>query len=235
MRLHDLKPAAGSHKERKRLGRGNASGTGTTAGKGTKGQKARSGGVKAGFRGMSSRNQRLAKRRGFNNIFKVEYEVVNLSKLARFDSGATVDMTGLEGAGLISGKTANIKILGDGELDRAIHLDGLKASTSARQKIEAAGGSVKVDEASVQVKPAKPSAAKSARAEAAPEEPAPPELTGVTEDEAPASKARRSTAKKQPTQESAASGGDELDNKDTATAETETATSQETNGDTGSA
>ena len=67
MRLHDLKPAPGSHRDRKRLGRGNASGQGTTAGKGTKGEKARAGGFKAGFRGMSSRNFRLAKRRGFTN------------------------------------------------------------------------------------------------------------------------------------------------------------------------
>ena len=144
MRLHDLKPAPGAHRPRKRLGRGNASGQGTTAGKGTKGQKARAGGLKAGFRGMSSRNQRMAKRRGFTNIFKVEYEVVNLEKLTRFEEGTTVDPASLRDAGLIRGRgdSPRVKVLGTGELSVPIHLVGVKVSASARQKIEAAGGSV---------------------------------------------------------------------------------------------
>jgi large subunit ribosomal protein L15 len=237
MRLHDLRPAPGSHKDRKRLGRGNASGTGTTAGKGTKGEKARSGGVKAGFRGMSSRNQRLAKRRGFNNIFKVEYEVVNVSKLSRFDAEATVDITGLEGAGLISGKTLNIKILGDGELEKAIHLDGLKVSSSARKKIEAAGGSIKLDEPEPKAKPSK--------ASSKPPEPEPEETLLVAEvattegavaepeEKTAAPKRRRSTAKKKAAPDTQASDHNELDN--TSAAETETPSVQETTGDTGSA
>lgn len=147
MRLHELKPARGSHRPRKRVGRGDASGHGTTAGRGTKGEKARSGGLKAGFRGMSSRNQRLAKRRGFTNIFKVEYEVLNLDRLARFESGSTINPEALEAAGLISRRGRPVKILGDGDVQVPLHLQDVKASASARQKIEAAGGSVAIVDA----------------------------------------------------------------------------------------
>src|SRR5579859_1509831 len=142
MRLHDLKPAPGSHRDRKRLGRGNASGQGTTAGKGTKGEKARAGGLKAGFRGMSSRNFRLAKRRGFTNKFKIVYQPINVGQLAHFESGSTIDAAALAAAGLIDGEKTPVKILGDGEIANPLTLIGLKASASARQKIEAAGGSV---------------------------------------------------------------------------------------------
>jgi large subunit ribosomal protein L15 len=142
MRLHDLKPAPGSHRASKRLGRGNASGQGTTAGKGTKGQKARAGGMKAGFRGISSRNFRLAKRRGFTNRFKTEYEVVNLEKLRVFESGATVDVAALKSQGLVHGQDPLVKILGDGELSYSLTFVGVRVSTSARQKIEAAGGTI---------------------------------------------------------------------------------------------
>jgi len=146
MRLHELKPAPGSHRDRKRLGRGNAGGQGTTAGKGTKGEKARSGGLKAGFRGMSSRNQRMAKRRGFTNRWKVEYHAINISELAAFESGATVDLAALKSAGLIKGKDTLAKILGDGDLSVPLHIVDLKVTASARQKIEAAGGSVSAPE-----------------------------------------------------------------------------------------
>jgi large subunit ribosomal protein L15 len=142
MRLHDLKPAPGSHRDRKRLGRGNASGQGTTAGKGTKGEKARAGGLKAGFRGMSSRNFRLAKRRGFNNRYKTHYEVVNLEKLNMFESGATVDPEALKSRGLIHGQDPLVKILGEGELSTKLAFVGVRVSTSAREKIEAAGGTI---------------------------------------------------------------------------------------------
>lgn len=142
MRLHDLRPAAGSTKDRKRLGRGNASGQGTTAGKGTKGQKARSGGLKAGFRGMSSRNQRMAKRRGFTNIFKTTFQVINVDKLSRFESGTEVNAAMLAAAGLIQNEHAPVKILGNGDLAVAVHVTDLALSQGARQKIEAAGGSV---------------------------------------------------------------------------------------------
>lgn len=142
MRLHDLKPAPGAHKQRKRLGRGNASGQGTTAGKGTKGEKARSGGLKAGFRGMSSRNQRLAKRKGFTNRSKVHYQVINLDKLRKFEAGATITTETLRAAGLVDRGDGHIKVLADGELAVALRFEGVKVSTSARRKIEAAGGSV---------------------------------------------------------------------------------------------
>lgn len=142
MRLHDLRPAEGSTKDRKRLGRGNASGQGTTAGKGTKGQKARSGGLKAGFRGMSSRNQRMAKRRGFTNIFKTTFQVINVDKLSRLESGAEVNPEVLAAAGLIRDEHAPVKILGNGEIAVPVTITGLVVSEGARQKIEAAGGSV---------------------------------------------------------------------------------------------
>jgi large subunit ribosomal protein L15 len=168
MRLHDLKPAAGSHRDRKRLGRGNASGQGTTAGKGTKGEKARSGGLKAGFRGMSSRNARTAKRRGFTNIWKVEYQPVNVRDLEKLGSGAQITVDSLRAAGLVRGKDAHAKILGEGELTVAVHVVDLKVSASARQKIEAAGGTVS-GEAPAE---ALVSAAPAATAEAAPAAPA---------------------------------------------------------------
>lgn len=142
MKLHELKPAPGAVKRPKRLGRGNASGQGTTAGKGTKGEKARSGGLKAGFRGMSSRNQRLAKRRGFTNRSRVEYTAINLSRLERFESGTTIDLQLLRSAGMARGRDPRVKILADGELAVPLHVVGIKVSASARQKIEAAGGSV---------------------------------------------------------------------------------------------
>jgi large subunit ribosomal protein L15 len=142
MRLHDLTPAPGAHRERKRIGRGTGSGTGTTAGKGTKGEKARAGGLKAGFRGMSSRNFRLAKRKGFRNQFKVVHRPINVGDLARFETGSTIDAAALAAARMIDGEKTPVKILGDGELTAALTVVGLKVSASARQKIEAAGGSV---------------------------------------------------------------------------------------------
>jgi large subunit ribosomal protein L15 len=142
MRLHDLKAAPGARRERKRLGRGNASGQGTTAGKGTKGEKARAGGLKAGFRGMSSRNFRLAKRRGFTNRFKTEYQPVNLAKLADAPNGATIDLAWLKEHGLVRGQNPRVKILGDGEVNVALHFVGVQSSGAARQKIASAGGSI---------------------------------------------------------------------------------------------
>ncbi|GAC1518998.1 MAG: 50S ribosomal protein L15 [Chloroflexota bacterium] len=145
MRLHDLKPAPGSHRDRKRLGRGNASGQGTTAGKGTKGQKARSGGTKNGFRGMSSRNQRTAKRRGFTNIFKTQFEVVNVERLKHFTDDAVVNPSSLVEAGLIRGKSGNVKVLGNGDLEVRLRLAGVHVSAGARQKIAAASGSIEAE------------------------------------------------------------------------------------------
>jgi large subunit ribosomal protein L15 len=142
MRLHDLKPAKGSHRDRKRLGRGNATGQGTTAGKGTKGEKARSGGLKSGFRGMSSRNARIAKRRGFTNPNKVVFQVVNLSDLEALETGQPVTAESLHAAGLVSSTKRPVKILGKGDLTKAFDVQNVAMSASARQKIEAAGGSV---------------------------------------------------------------------------------------------
>lgn len=145
MRLHDLQPNPGSHRDRKRLGRGTGSGQGTTAGKGTKGQKARSGGMKAGFRGMSSRNFRLAHRRGFTNIFRVEYQPVNLNRLSGLSAGDTVTIDTLLAMGLVhtkNGRPALAKILGEGEISVPLTFVGLKVSAGARQKIEQAGGMV---------------------------------------------------------------------------------------------
>lgn len=144
MRLHDLKPAPGSHRNRKRLGRGNATGQGTTAGKGTKGEKARSGGLKAGFRGMSSRNARIAKRRGFNNPNKVVFQVVNLADLDALDGTQPITAESLHAAGLVSSATRPVKILGKGEVTKAFNVEDIAMSASARSKIEAAGGSVTV-------------------------------------------------------------------------------------------
>ncbi|MGH2443340.1 MAG: uL15 family ribosomal protein, partial [Chloroflexota bacterium] len=113
-----------------------------TAGKGTKGEKARSGGLKAGFRGMSSRNFRLAKRRGFTRASKIIAVPVNVGQLARFESGSTVDVEVLVKAGLVGSKRSVVKILGDGELSHPLHVVGAHASGSARKKIEGSGGTV---------------------------------------------------------------------------------------------
>jgi large subunit ribosomal protein L15 len=91
---------------------------------------------------MSSRNQRLAKRRGFNNPFKTQFEIVNLSRLGKFESGATVDPASLKAVGLIRGNTGHVKILGEGELSLPLHFEGVSLSASAREKILAAGGTV---------------------------------------------------------------------------------------------
>src|SRR5579884_3140867 len=171
MRLHELKPAAGSHRDRKRLGRGNATGQGTTAGKGTKGEKARSGGLRSGFRGMSSRNARVAKRRGFNNPNKIIYQVINLSDLASIEAGSTLDPQGLVAAGLVSGTKRPAKILGKGEISVPIHVSGIAVSGSARAKIEAAGGSVATDEGT-EAAPSSPAQAQSAEAAPATQAPA---------------------------------------------------------------
>jgi large subunit ribosomal protein L15 len=142
MKLHDLAPPPGAHRKRRRIGRGLGSGRGTTAGKGTKGQKARSGGgVSPKFEGgQLPLVKKLPYRRGFNNINRVEYQSVNLSDLKDFGAGATVDLAALIGAGLVKNVREHVKILGTGELDRALTVTAHRFSASARQKIEAAGG-----------------------------------------------------------------------------------------------
>ncbi len=142
MDLSQLKPAPGATRARKRIGRGNASGQGTTAGKGTKGQKARAGGgVSPKFEGgQLPLVKKLPYRRGFNNVNRVEYQPVNLSDLKAFEAGSTVDLAALIGAGLLKNERERVKILGTGELDRALTVTAHRFSASARQKIEAAGG-----------------------------------------------------------------------------------------------
>jgi len=145
MKLHTLSPAAGSRKGRKRLGRGVASGQGTTAGRGTKGCNARSGGgVRPGYEGGQMPIQRRLPKRGFTNIFAKTYAVVNIRDLARFEAGATVDETALVQSGLVKGPRDGVKLLGQGEIAVALTVKVDKASRSAREKIQAAGGSLEV-------------------------------------------------------------------------------------------
>ncbi len=146
MKLHELSPAAGSTKERKRIGRGAGSGQGKTAGKGHKGQKARAGrGMRAGFEGGQMPLQRRLPKRGFNNIFRKEIVAVNVADLnARFEDGAVVDVESLMQAGLVKNSFDGIKILGNGELTKKLTVKADAFSESAKQKIEAAGGNAEV-------------------------------------------------------------------------------------------
>src|ERR671932_369246 len=145
MQQHDLRPNPGAKKSRKRIGRGNGSGQGTYAGKGVKGQKAR-GKFRRGFEGGQNPIQkRMPYKRGFTNRFRVEYEVVNLGRLEELALDGVIDQLALARAGVVDlGRP--LKILGNGELTRAIHVRADKVSAGARAKIEAAGGTVEVIE-----------------------------------------------------------------------------------------
>lgn len=144
-KLSNLKPAAGSTKRRKRRGIGSSSGHGGTSTRGAKGQNARSGGgVPTWFEGGQMPLIRRIPKRGFVNIFRVENQVVNIRDLARFDAGSIVDLDALVKAGLARTKGGPVKLLATGEIDRALTVKVDVASTSAKQKIEAAGGSVEV-------------------------------------------------------------------------------------------
>lgn len=145
MELKDLKPAEGSKRNRKRVGRGPASGNGKTAGRGMNGQKSRAGGGKgAGFEGgQTPLARRLPKLPGFRNFNRVEYVPVNVSRLdAKFNAGDLVDADTLYAAGIIKNTTDPIKVLGDGEITKALTVRVDKVSASARVKIEAVGGKV---------------------------------------------------------------------------------------------
>jgi large subunit ribosomal protein L15 len=147
MKLSDLRPAPGSTKSRKRRGRGPASGQGKTAGKGHKGQHARSGGGKPpGFEGGQMPLYRRLPKRGFTPYGgKTEYAIVNLKSLAAFDAGSVVDPDGLVKAGLVkNGQRGLVKILGTGDLEHALTVKAHAVSASARQKIEAKGGRIEV-------------------------------------------------------------------------------------------
>ena len=144
MKLHELRPAEGSNKNRKRVGRGTGSGHGKSAGRGTKGQNSRAGGGPRPYfeGGQLPLVRRLPHKRGFHNVFKVSYTVVNLERLAGFGKDSKVDPDALAEAGIVKSPTEWIKILGQGELKHALTIEAHKFSTCARQKIEAAGGTV---------------------------------------------------------------------------------------------
>jgi len=141
--LSNLSPQKGSTKQRKRLGRGPGSGHGKTAGRGHKGFKARSGsGVKPGFEGGQMPLQRRLPKRGFNNIFRKEFAVVNVKDLDKLEAGAKVDRQALVAAGFIRANDNFVKILGEGELTKKFTVAVDKVSESARKKIENAGGTI---------------------------------------------------------------------------------------------
>lgn len=143
MKLHELTPAEGARKSRKRLGRGVGSGWGKTAGRGSKGHNARSGGgVRPGFEGGQMPIHRRLPKRGFTNIFKKKIAVINIKDLARFQSGDTVDEAALIQAGLVKGGFDGIKLLGFGEIGFPLTVSLASVSESAKQKIEAAGGTL---------------------------------------------------------------------------------------------
>ena len=145
MKLHTLKPAEGARKERNRVGRGQGSGNGKTSGRGQKGQKARSGGgVRLGFEGGQQPLFRRLPKRGFKNINRKEYAVVNLETLNRFEDDTTVTPELLQKSGIIKDAKSGIKVLGTGELNKKLTVKAAKFSKTAEEAIKAAGGSVEV-------------------------------------------------------------------------------------------
>jgi large subunit ribosomal protein L15 len=145
MKLHELKPAEGSRKERKRLGRGIGSGQGKTAGKGHKGQNARSGGgVRLGFEGGQTPLFRRLPKRGFTNINRKDYAVVNLDALNRFEEGTEVTPELLIETGVVKNEKAGIKILAKGNVEKKLTVKAHKFSSTAKEAIEAVGGTTEV-------------------------------------------------------------------------------------------
>ena len=145
MKLSELSPAKGSRKNKRRVGRGVGSGHGRTAGRGDKGQNSRSGGgVRAGYEGGQMPIHRRLPKRGFTNIFRKEFAVINVRDLERFESGSVVDENELIRCGLVKGPRDGIKLLAQGELTKGLTVKVNRVSKSAREKVEAAGGSVEV-------------------------------------------------------------------------------------------
>lgn len=145
MKIHELTPAPDSNKAVKRVGRGHGSGNGKTAGKGHKGQNARSGGgVRIGFEGGQMPLARRIPKRGFNNIFASKYAIVNVSDLNKFENGTVVDAELLKASGIIKKEYDGVKILGKGELTVQLTVKAAKFSQSAVEKIEKAGGKTEV-------------------------------------------------------------------------------------------
>ena len=145
MKLHELSPNPGAGRDVKRVGRGHGSGNGKTAGKGHKGQKARSGGsIRPGFEGGQTALARRIPKRGFNNIFATKYAIINVSDLEQFVDGTVVDTEILKAAGLIKKEMDGIKVLGNGELTKNLTVKAAKFSAAAKEKIEKAGGKAEV-------------------------------------------------------------------------------------------
>ena len=145
MKLHELRPAEGSTKDRKRRGRGTASGQGKTGGRGEKGQNARAGGgVRPGFEGGQMPIYRRLPKRGFNNPFKKIWTIINLDELNRFEDGTVVTPELLLENGIIKKVVDGVKILGDGQLEKKITVQAHKFSQTALDKIQAAGGKAEV-------------------------------------------------------------------------------------------
>ena len=142
MKLHELQPAEGSRKVRNRVGRGTSSGNGKTSGRGQKGQKARSGGL--GFEGGQTPLFRRLPKRGFTNVNRKEYAVINLDVLNRFEDGTEVTPVALVEAGIVKNEKAGIKVLGNGSLEKKLTVKAAKFSKHAQETIEAAGGSIEV-------------------------------------------------------------------------------------------
>ncbi|EHT7835782.1 50S ribosomal protein L15 [Listeria monocytogenes] len=145
MKLHELKPSEGSRKERNRVGRGTGSGNGKTSGRGHKGQKARSGGgVRLGFEGGQLPLFRRIPKRGFTNINRKEFAIVNLDVLNRFEDGTEVTPELLVETGIIRNEKSGIKILSNGNIEKKLTVKANKFSVAAKEAIEAAGGKTEV-------------------------------------------------------------------------------------------
>ena len=145
MKLHELSPAQGSAKSRYRKGRGPGSGNGKTAGRGHKGQNARSGGgVRPGFEGGQLPIYRRLPKRGFNNHFAKEYAIINVGKLNEFDEGSVINVQTLLECGILNKALDGLKVLGNGELTKKLTVEAAIFSATAKEKIEAAGGKAQV-------------------------------------------------------------------------------------------
>jgi len=143
MKLHEIKPAKGARKKPRRVGRGPGSGLGKTSGRGHKGQRSRSGySARHSFEGGQMPLVRRVPKRGFVNIFRTEYRIVNVSRLNQFDAGSVVSPEALQAAGMLRKGKAPIKVLGNGELSVSLTVQAHKFTATAAQKIEAAGGKV---------------------------------------------------------------------------------------------
>lgn len=145
MKLHELSPAQGSAKSRYRKGRGPGSGNGKTAGRGHKGQNARSGGgVRPGFEGGQLPIYRRLPKRGFNNHFAKEYAIINVGRLNEFDEGSVINVQTLLECGILNKALDGLKVLGNGELTKKLTVEAVIFSATAKEKIEAAGGKAQV-------------------------------------------------------------------------------------------